>query len=93
MATRFPTHLQKMCLAHLYLKTNVCAKFHENWLKSYWPKFTKVDSAKRTVESVDFTESTVHGFAFVIHKGGFYRIHGFNRVHYVTISSQLFGVV
>ena len=24
-------HCQKMCLAHLHPKANICAKFHENW--------------------------------------------------------------
>ena len=27
-------HFQKMCLAHLHPKANICAKFHENWWKT-----------------------------------------------------------
>ena len=27
-------HCQKMCLAHLHPKANICAKFHENWWKT-----------------------------------------------------------
>ena len=27
-------HCQKMCLAHLHPKANICAKFHENWSKT-----------------------------------------------------------
>ena len=27
-------HCPKMCLAHLQLKANFCAKFHENWSKT-----------------------------------------------------------
>ena len=33
MATHFH-HCQKMCLAHLHPKANICAKFHENWWKT-----------------------------------------------------------
>ena len=40
-------HFQKMCLAHLHPKANICAKFHENWWKTeevvrdarYFPNF------------------------------------------------------
>ena len=28
-------HCQKMCLAHLHPKANICAKFHENWWKNW----------------------------------------------------------
>ena len=28
---QFFTNSQKMCLAHLHPKANICAKFHENW--------------------------------------------------------------
>ena len=34
MATHFLTTGQKMCLAHLHPKANICAKFHENWWKT-----------------------------------------------------------
>ena len=27
-------HMQKICLTHLYIKTNMCAKFHKSWLKT-----------------------------------------------------------
>ena len=34
VATHFSYHCQKMCLAHLHPKANICAKFHENWWKT-----------------------------------------------------------